>query len=76
MPLCGFILYGAIVPENLSGGYFHWSLIMEKGKKKRRSALFSPLLLRLLVVHGSLLFAEALKGQWPFRGATVALSVC
>ena len=61
MPLCGFILYGAIVPENLSGGYFHWSLIMEKGKKKLRS-VFS-LLLRLLVVHGSLLFAEAFKGQ-------------
>ena len=47
---------------------------MEKGKKKLRS-VFS-LLLRLVVVHGSLLFAEAFKGQWPFRGAMVALSVC
>ena len=55
------------------------SLVTDDGKRQEEEAqrsFFFALLLRLLVVHGSLLFAEALKGQWPFRGATVALSVC
>ena len=53
IPLCGFILYVAIVLENISCGYFHRSLVMEIGCRELRSAL------------SFLLFFSVVGCAWP-----------
>ena len=67
--------------SDCTGNYQLWllSLVTDYGRRLEETAqrsCFFALFLRLPVVHGSLRFAEAFGGQWPFRGAMVALSVC
>ena len=69
------------VCSDCTGKYQLWLLspVTDYGKRLKETAqrsFFFVFFLQLLIVHGRLFFAEAFGGQWPFRGAMVALSVC